>query len=50
MAQLDRAGPQGPGIAAEIEAHPIGIIPPGERRGQVRSQFMLWFATRPRAC
>src|SRR6202034_1704376 len=46
MAQLDRAGPQAPeGIAAEIEAHSIDIIPEGERRGRVHSQFTLWFAT-----
>jgi NCS1 family nucleobase:cation symporter-1 len=46
MAQLDRAGPQAPeGIAAEIEAHSIDIIPEDERRGRVHSQFTLWFAT-----
>src|SRR3981081_1145451 len=48
MAELeDRAA--GPGvpeaIAAEIESHSIDIIPDSERRGKVRSQFTLWFAT-----
>ncbi len=28
-----------------IESHSIDIIPETERHGQVRSQFMLWFAT-----
>jgi nucleobase:cation symporter-1, NCS1 family len=46
MAQLDRAGPQAPeGIASEIEAHSIDIIPEDERRGSVHQQFTLWFAT-----
>jgi nucleobase:cation symporter-1, NCS1 family len=35
----------GDGIAAEIEAHSIDVIPESERRGRVRSQFTLWFAT-----
>jgi len=33
------------GIAAEVEAHSIDIIPDSERRGKVRGQFNLWFAT-----
>jgi nucleobase:cation symporter-1, NCS1 family len=46
MAQLDRAGPQDPeGIAGEIEAHSIDVIPQNERRGSVHQQFTLWFAT-----
>jgi nucleobase:cation symporter-1, NCS1 family len=48
MAQLeDQAGTQVPDgiLAAEIEAHSIDIIPEDERRGKVRSQFLLWFAT-----
>jgi nucleobase:cation symporter-1, NCS1 family len=46
MAQLDRAGPQDPeGVAGEIEAHSIDIIPDSERRGSVHQQFTLWFAT-----
>ena len=46
MAQLDRAGPQDPeGLAGEIEAHSIDIIPGNERRGSVHQQFTLWFAT-----
>jgi len=46
MSQLDRAGPQDPeGLAGEIEAHSIDIIPDDERRGRVHSQFTLWFAT-----
>ncbi len=47
MAQLDeQATTKAPeGIAAEIESHSIDIIPEDERRGKIRSQFMLWFAT-----
>jgi nucleobase:cation symporter-1, NCS1 family len=46
MAQLDRAGPQDPeGVAGEIEAHSIDIIPDSERRGSVHQQLTLWFAT-----
>ncbi|MGI8452172.1 MAG: purine-cytosine permease family protein [Streptosporangiaceae bacterium] len=30
---------------AGIEAHSIDVIPDSERRGRVRSQFTLWFAT-----
>jgi NCS1 family nucleobase:cation symporter-1 len=33
------------GIAAEIEAHSIDIIPDSERGGKVSAQFTLWFAT-----
>ncbi|HEY1642048.1 MAG TPA: cytosine permease [Streptosporangiaceae bacterium] len=32
-------------VTAEVEAHSIDIIPDSERRGRVRSQFTLWFAT-----
>ena len=39
------AHPASDGIAAEIESHSIDIIPESERRGRVRSQFTLWFAT-----
>jgi MFS family permease len=48
MAQLEdrAAGTAVPeAIAAEIESHSIDIIPDSERRGKVRSQFTLWFAT-----
>ena len=48
MAQLEDHAPTTPapeGVAAEIEAHSIDIIPDSERRGNVRSQFTLWFAT-----
>jgi NCS1 family nucleobase:cation symporter-1 len=48
MAKIDgRAGsaPAAEGIAAELEAHSIDVIPDDERRGKVRSQFTLWFAT-----
>ncbi|HTS97797.1 MAG TPA: cytosine permease [Streptosporangiaceae bacterium] len=47
MAQLEeQATTTAPeGIAAEIESHSIDIIPEDERRGKIRSQFMLWFAT-----
>jgi nucleobase:cation symporter-1, NCS1 family len=48
MAKIDgRAGsaPAAEGIAAELESHSIDVIPDDERRGKVRSQFTLWFAT-----
>jgi nucleobase:cation symporter-1, NCS1 family len=43
----DRVGGFGPGegFAGEIEAHSIDVIPDGERGGNVRGQFTLWFAT-----
>jgi NCS1 family nucleobase:cation symporter-1 len=43
----DRAGgaPEAAGIAAEVEAHSIDIVPDSERRGRVSGQFTLWFAT-----
>jgi NCS1 family nucleobase:cation symporter-1 len=48
MAQLEdrAASTRAPeGVAAEIEAHSIDIIPESERRGNVGGQFTLWFAT-----
>lgn len=48
MAQVEgRAGgtPEAAGIAAEVEAHSIDIVPDSERRGRVSGQFTLWFAT-----
>ena len=33
------------GIAAEIEAHSIDVIPESERHGRINGQFTLWFAT-----
>jgi hypothetical protein len=45
MAQIEAGTREPEGIAAEIEAHSIDIIPDNERRGNVRGQFTLWFAT-----
>jgi nucleobase:cation symporter-1, NCS1 family len=48
MAQrADQATSSAPaeGISGELESHSIDVIPDSERRGKVRSQFTLWFAT-----
>lgn len=42
-------GAPGDLITAEIEAHTIDVIPDSERRGKIRSQFTLWFATNANA-
>jgi NCS1 family nucleobase:cation symporter-1 len=43
----DQVGSGAPadGIASEVEAHSIDVIPESERGGKIRGQFNLWFAT-----